>query len=438
MDVREAMALAEIEATRVAPSAARTLTAAFLAAIAVVPVVQIAGEFFAGAGPLSSLAAVPAAVASAFSDARREGAALVWALRDANREAQRQIDSFDDAIEDDTWLSRRVRGPVQLALTGMVGVGNQQTQVGRNGWLYFDPDVRYVTGAGFLDPRQLTRRIDSASSWETPPQPDPRVAILDFKRQLDARGIALVIMPVPGKATIHPERLSSRYQGPEGPQNPSYASFVRDLEANGVIVSDATRAIAAARAGGADAYLATDTHWRPEVVRGVAEQLAGLLVERVGLERAASPYRLETASAANLGDLAILLDLPVGTRLFPPEPVTIWRVVDETGVPWRPTPGADVLLLGDSFTNIYSQAAMGWGSAAGLAEHLSMALGRPVDRIVQNDQGAHATRELLARQIAEDPDRLATVRVVVYQFAARELTGGDWRVVGSRQLGIEN
>ena len=26
-------------------------------------------------------------------------------------------------------------------------------------------------------------------------------------------------------------------------------------------------------------------------------------------------------------------------------------------------PGAEVLLLGDSYTNIYSQADMGWGSA---------------------------------------------------------------------------
>jgi alginate O-acetyltransferase complex protein AlgJ len=85
-------------------------------------------------------------------------------------------------------------------------------------------------------------------------------------------------------------------------------------------------------------------------------------------------------------------------------------------------PASPRLVLGDSFSNIYSLPTMGWGEAAGFVEHLSLALGRPVDRLVQNDNGASATRLALAR----DPDRLASARVVVWQFAARELASGDW------------
>jgi alginate O-acetyltransferase complex protein AlgJ len=99
-----------------------------------------------------------------------------------------------------------------------------------------------------------------------------------------------------------------------------------------------------------------------------------------------------------------------------------------------------VLLLGDSFSNVYSDraafargAGLDWGSGAGLAEQLSFALGRPVDRIVRNDDGAFATRrELaaeLARAAARGRDRLAGVRAVVWQFAERELAFGDWRPV---------
>ena len=43
---------------------------------------------------------------------------------------------------------------------------------------------------------------------------------------------------------------------------------------------------------------------------------------------------------------------------------------------------------------------MGWGTSAGFVEHLSYALSRPLDRIVQNDEGAFATRAVLQR----DPD----------------------------------
>ena len=94
---------------------------------------------------------------------------------------------------------------------------------------------------------------------------------------------------------------------------------------------------------------------------------------------------------------------------------------------WR---SADVLLPGDSFTNIFSVASLGWGDSGGFAEHLSFTLGRPIDRVVQNDQGAFATRALLADQIAARPGRLAGVRVVIYQFATRELTIGDWKLIG--------
>jgi alginate O-acetyltransferase complex protein AlgJ len=83
-----------------------------------------------------------------------------------------------------------------------------------------------------------------------------------------------------------------------------------------------------------------------------------------------------------------------------------------------------VLVLGDSFANIYSLESMGWGTSAGLVEHLSHQLERPVDRMVQNAAAAFATREMLARA---GPQRLASKRVVIYQFAVRELAFGDWK-----------
>jgi hypothetical protein len=427
---REAEALAEIDATDIAPGLARACTAAFLLATLVVPAAQIGRELAGGAGPLTSIRTLPAEAMATYRDARPSHVGVAAAIVTANRHVQRRIDGFDDEIEDDTWISGWLRGPVQLALSGVLGAGNQQAYLGRGGWLFYGPDVRYVVGPGFLKPRQLSARIAAARSWEAPPQPDPGAAILDFKRQLEARGIALVVMPTPGKATIHPERLSNRYSGHESPpHNRSYASFVRDLEGHGVVVFDPSAVITGLRTVETPAFLATDSHWRPEVVEAVASRLVEVLVARTGLTRAASPYRFHRTSVANIGDLAALLGLPAGSRLNSPESVTVTRVLHEAGAPWRTVSGGDVLLLGDSFSNIYSQSSMGWGTSAGLAEHLSAALGRPVDRIVQNDQGAHATRDLLARQLAERPDRLAPVRVIVYQFAARELAGGDWRKV---------
>jgi hypothetical protein len=99
------------------------------------------------------------------------------------------------------------------------------------------------------------------------------------------------------------------------------------------------------------------------------------------------------------------------------------------------------MLLVDLFANIYSLESMGFGASAEFAEHLSLALGWSIDRIARNAGGASATREALADDLARHGaivsrgdvpptrERLADTKVVVWQFAMRELLSGDWRPV---------
>ena len=90
---------------------------------------------------------------------------------------------------------------------------------------------------------------------------------------------------------------------------------------------------------------------------------------------------------------------------------------------------SDILLLGDSFANIFSLESMKWGTDSGLAEALGYQLGRPVDAILRNDAGAFATRQLLANELKRGRDRLAGKKVVVWEFAIRELANGDWKML---------
>jgi alginate O-acetyltransferase complex protein AlgJ len=132
-------------------------------------------------------------------------------------------------------------------------------------------------------------------------------------------------------------------------------------------------------------------------------------------------------TATRLGDLVDMLKLLDDQRQFTRRTVTVHQVQDAQGNPWESDPAADVLLLGDSFTNIFTLEGMGWGAAAGLGPQLSRALGRPLDVIAQNDSGAFATRQALARELAAGNDRLAGKRVVIWEFASRELSNGDWK-----------
>jgi alginate O-acetyltransferase complex protein AlgJ len=216
--------------------------------------------------------------------------------------------------------------------------------------------------------------------------------------------------------------------GGEVVQNPSFEAFKSQLSAVGVLVFDPAPILADLKHE-TPAYLMTDTHWSPAAVQRVAASLAGWLTEKNVLPPTASASpRYLPATVRNSGDITVMLALPQDQSFFPPETASITRVVVADGGPWQPDEHADVLVMGDSFSNLYSLPEMGWGDSAGFAEHLSAALGRPLDRLVINAGGAHTTRQELAREMAAGRDRLAGKRVVIYEFAARELAFGDWRL----------
>jgi alginate O-acetyltransferase complex protein AlgJ len=342
------------------------------------------------------------------------------------------VDKYEKDLKAESFLTQSVLPPLQELLV-QAGSGNEKAYVGRRGWLFYRPGIDYCTGPGFLNLQYMARRADSGTQWQSAPQVDPRAAILQFHRQLAERNIRLVLMPTPAKATIHPEKFSSRYEGQRlSVHNPSYRQLLDELEAAGVLVCDVANALAQFRDRSGNAvYLATDTHWRPEAMELAAAELARFIEQKTALDtaRADRDWRRTTKKVKNLGDIALMLRLRQNQGIFAKEPVTIHPVVDAAGRPWRPNSAAEVLLLGDSFANIYSLEMMNWGCEAGLAEQLSFALNRPVDTILRNDEGAYAARELLSRELAQGHDRLGGKKVVVWQFAARELAVGDWKLL---------
>jgi alginate O-acetyltransferase complex protein AlgJ len=56
-----------------------------------------------------------------------------------------------------------------------------------------------------------------------------------------------------------------------------------------------------------------------------------------------------------------------------------------------------------------------------------MELQRPLDVIAQNDSGAFATRTALALELEGGKARLAKKKLVVWEFASRELAVGNWK-----------
>jgi len=431
---REEVALREVGQTRIQPRLAWTLTLFFLVTITAVPVAQHMADVRASLNKQRP-SPMPQAY-EIFSSAARVPTHFVqakgglWArMKSANAIFLRDIQQYEQTLEDSSVPGKYILPPTQWFLTKHLGLGNEQVYLGRDQWLFYRPDIDYLTAPGFLEPRALRPGL-SANKPASTRHRDPRPAILEFHRQLAARGIELILLPTPVKSAAHPEMFSTERTGkPESLQNSSYARLIAELEKHGVKVFDMEKVYAQLRASGrTNLYLATDTHWRPETAQAVAHNLARFLQSQSNFPSVGTQKLIaETVSVTELGDVAAMLRLPAEQKLYRPETVTVRQVLTESGELWKASRMAEVLVLGDSFCNIYSMAGLKWGESAGLTEQLAYELGRPLDAILRNDDGAFATRQMLGEELARGRDRLTGKRFVIWQFAMRELVSGDWK-----------
>ncbi len=342
------------------------------------------------------------------------------------------ISTFESSLKENSVLTKSLLSPAQAIMSSTLGVGNEKAYIGKAGWLFYRPDVEYVTSDGFLDPARLKLRAHGTSAI----QPDPVLAIVDFKNQLAKRGIQLIVMPMTTKPMIHSEFLASTHSDKTPLQNPAFDKFKSELDRQGVLLFDPTPVLSEARTTTLlPQFLTADTHWTPNGMETVARALSRFLSAHSELAPVKSPgYLMQTLRISGQGDIAEMLKLPQGQTIFPKQEVALERVVNPDLSPWEVDSSSDILLLGDSFTNIYSLDSMGWGNSAGFAEHLSYDLGRPLDKIAINAGGSFASRRALAQQLASGRDRLAGKKVVVYEFSMRDLTEGDWKMIHLKDL----
>ncbi|MFL6589360.1 MAG: alginate O-acetyltransferase AlgX-related protein [Chthoniobacterales bacterium] len=414
---REEEAELALKNTRYSAGARPVLIILFLVTILAVPVIQFASEIAApaGSGPPGTFNLYKAYPAWKKITAVRSGADL-WHLLPRAAE----LKAAEKELETDSTVSEWLLPRVQWLLSEKLGVGNEQVYLGQGGWLFYRPDIDYITGPPFLDSMVATRRAHAAAV-----QSDPVKAITHFRDQLRSRGIDLVLLPIPMKPGVEGEHLAARVSKPGVFHNSSFGEFRKRLEQNHVRVFDPTPLLAERKSANRaqSLYLENDTHWRPETMEFVAEKLA-LFIQPAATADTAGPAE----SITGTGDIARMLRLPASQNVFHPETVTVHPVTPDR-TPWRPAKNADTLLLGDSFCNIYSLRGLGWGEAAGFAEHLSQSLGRPLDCILRNSDAAFATREILSRELGRGRDRLAGKKLVIWEFATRELAFGDWKLL---------
>lgn len=398
--------------TEVSRSVATVMVAVFLSCLFAVPLGQLVLE-----------------------SVRDETSALVGLFRELP--TKENLARLEEEIEQASYAKSFVQPRIQLLLSAFAREGNQKAVIGRDGFLFYKPGITFLSSPGFLKPAQIELRERAARDAGEPPlTADPRPAILAFHAFLQKRGIRLVLFPVPDKAVLQPQELHGRLERAASvpvARSLDWPPLIAELERRGVLVFDPTPP--RITANDAPRFLAQDTHWTPDWMQQVASELGKFVLQHVSFAHAGtSEFVRKPMKVSRVGDMVDMLKLPEEQAHFLPQEVRILQVMDKASNLFEPSSDAEILLLGDSFTNVFTEEFMGWGSGAGLGPQLAVALKRPIDVIAQNDSGAFATRAALALELEQDNARLDGKKVVIWEFAARELAVGNWKPIDWAKL----
>ncbi|HTL55538.1 MAG TPA: hypothetical protein VL361_07650 [Candidatus Limnocylindrales bacterium] len=321
----------------------------------------------------------------------------------------RNLRAYEHRLEDASWAATKLRPWAQYAQFAWFRDGGEKSVVGRGGWLFYRP------GLEFLTERQGTRQRTGNAA-------EAVGAIIDLRDQLRARGIQLLVMPVPNKESVYPERLTVRAAGLRSAIGSETGELMKRLKAAEVEVVDLFELFADAKtlspSASSPLYLAQDSHWSPAGVELAARAVGKKIFDHNWVQVGSVAYELQPAPVRRVGDVLRMLQIPLLESETAAEIVPCKRVLRrDTVSPYQDDVASQILVLGDSFLRIYETDEPG---AAGFIAHLARELNQPVTSIV-NDGGAST---LVRQELSRRPAWLANKKVVIWEFVERDIRLG--------------
>ncbi|HPC94415.1 MAG TPA: hypothetical protein PLU87_05700 [Sedimentisphaerales bacterium] len=352
------------------------------------------------------LATIAAVAASQIIVEWREGGSPQIAELFRQKPTRANLGRLESGLESGCRIGQMVRPWVQLARFVLFEDAGDNAVLGRNGWFFYRPAVQYLVEPWSPEGGQTQGNVFDA--------------ILSFHDDLAKRGIRLLVMPAPNKASVYPEMLTGRAHANAGPINPATLHILARLRQAGVEVLDLFEVYDRAKRAAASPayYLAQDSHWSPEGMRLAAEAVGNRLLDLGWIEKGATRYKTEPAAVERHGDVLRMIRVPQVERLFEPQRMDCTQVIDTgTGQPYADDPNSPVLVLGDSFLRIFERDEPGSG---GFIAHLAYNLGFGLSSIVSDGGASTLVRQQLARKAA----LLEGKRVVVWEFVERDFRFG--------------
>ncbi len=178
---------------------------------------------------------------------------------------------------------------------------NRSVLAGKDGWLFFVPELRSLSVGPFWG-----ERAKQVSRSSKPDYADPLPAIVDFNDQLKRAGIELLVVPVPAKAAVYPDRLAADVRVDAADKlrfDPQQKEFYDLLGQRGVKVVDLLPLFTKHRDDRSAMYCRTDTHWSGAAVALAADRIVDRVRDQAWFkELSRTKYETEARKLEIAGD----------------------------------------------------------------------------------------------------------------------------------------
>ena len=291
------------------------------------------------------------------------------------------------------------------------------TIAGRDGWLFDANELLQVS------------RINSTSAAAG--------AIADYAQQLRGQNIDLILVPVPPKALVYPDKLARGAKVSLKPRKAARLDSVLkaamdDLSARHVKVVDLLPVLMAHRDDKAGtAYTRTGLGWSPYGVQVAVKEIAGAVRDsRAGGRGGVTGISSEAVTLNFTGSLA------ADVSKSKPEVLPASKIgrISEGKVRSLSfnTSGGSLLLMGSSDIFAWREANNPQGSSGAfcsLADQLAAELQTIPDVIPSSGEGRNSPRLRILRERTNGRSMLGSTRTVIWVVPALDLCAANWQRV---------
>lgn len=272
-------------------------------------------------------------------------------------------------------------------------------------WLFLTMEALHLSAGKFWekDAVEVTKSGEHATRF-----------FVDLREKLNAIGIQFIVVPVPPKGAIYPDKL---IEGATEASVPPTAPFYESLTEAGITVIDLEAELRAARKDAAAplTYCKTDAHPSPYT----CERIATLIGEQLKAQdwaKAAAAASTVKFTKAESAEVSIKGDLipPDKRTSSAAEKLPVSKVNASGEVDASTSP---VIVIGDSHAQIFRDGGEMHMNDAGVVDHLQAELGFPV--FVATSRGSAVQAQ---RQINKGPEFWEGRKAVVWLAAGRSLT----------------